>query len=450
MFLNTDKTKKKFLKAVTSKYSVGVPGLYNMLADAHNLHGNLDWELLFKSAIKHSEKFLVSPRLSKLLTWAPHIKRNSYVKSVYFINDNPAEAGTIISNLELKKSLTILSKDKYSLKEGELAKNIAKTMTGYIPIKDMNQWKTNKIEPICKKYGKYKICGFPPPTSGGISVLQILGILKNRLDLPKKYEPFFSRHAFLEASRLSYLDRDFYIADPSYFDVPIKALLDENYLKKRANLINKNSSPDYEKGIIDEYRESNLISGQTLENNSTTHISIVDSMGNAVSLTSSIEFAFGSGITIGGFFMNNQLTDFSFLSRNNEGLKIANSISPGKKPRSSMAPTLIFDEEKKLIGIVGSPGGSRIICYVAKVIFDILYLNKEPSAAIDSIHLCSRSKFSEIEDSKNNQDLINYLKIKGHSVKVKKMTSGVNMIWRRKDYWQGVADPRREGYAIGN
>ncbi len=450
MFLNTDKTKKKFLKAVTSKHSIGVPGLYNMLADAHGLHGNLDWELLFEFAIKYSEGFKVTPRLNKLLTWAPHIRNNEFVKSVFYKNNKPAKIGSYISNFELKNSLKILSKDKYSLKKGLLAKKIATSMIGYIPLGDINQWETKAIEPLCKKYYKYKICGFPPPTSGGISVLQILGILKNRLDLRKNNEPFFQQHAFLEASRLSYLDRDFYIADPNYFEVPVKSLLDESYLKQRASLIKNKSSQNYKRGLIDQFIESNLIKGVNHENQSTTHISIVDSMGNAVSLTSSIEFAFGSGITIGGFFMNNQLTDFSFYSKDLEGAQIANSVSPGKKPRSSMAPTFIFDDKQNLVGIIGSPGGSRIICYVAKTIFDILYLKIAPDRAIENIHLCSRNKFSEIEDTKKNRDLINYLKQKGHSIMVKKMTSGINMIWRREDYWQGVADPRREGHAIGN
>ena len=178
------------------------------------------------------------------------------------------------------------------------------------------------------------------------------------------------------------------------------------------------------------------------------HLGRKDKDGNAVALTSSIEFAFGSGITTGGFFLNNQITDFSFFYKAPEGHLIANRVEPNKRPRSSMSPTFIF-LKNELIGILGSPGGSRIICYVSKVAFEILFLKNDPLYAVTSPHYCSRDKFTELENNNTSSDLKQYLQKKNHNIKYKDMTSGLNIIWKKNQYWQGIADPRREGFSIG-
>jgi gamma-glutamyltranspeptidase/glutathione hydrolase len=254
----------------------------------------------------------------------------------------------------------------------------------------------------------------------------------------------------MEASRLAYLDRAAYIADPAYFKVPTSELISNSYLEKRSSLINsKKHSSNFKKGKLLNFNDSKINSGDNYEQKSTTHISIVDKYGNAVALTSSIEFAFGSGISVGGFFLNNQLTDFSFFNKDLKGKIIANAVYPGKKPRSSMAPTLIF-EKNKLLGVIGSPGGSRIICYVAKTIYEILYLKTDPAEAITKPHICSRNQYSEIEEHSLANELIQKLKSMGHNIKIKKMTSGLNIIWKDGDNWLGIADNRREGYSFGN
>jgi gamma-glutamyltranspeptidase/glutathione hydrolase len=302
---------------------------------------------------------------------------------------------------------------------------------------------------LCKEINSYKICGFPPPTSGGIGVIQIMGMLDRKKDLFKKNDLFISKHYFIEASKLAYKDRNVFIADPEFFSVPTKILISDNYLSRRSSLINSNRAIlNFEHGQIDYFNNKKINKGVELEKNSTTHISIIDAQGNAVSLTSSIEFAFGSGITVGGFFLNNQLTDFSFYNKNNKGNLIANRVAPNKKPRSSMSPTFVF-YNKDLRGVLGSPGGSNIICYVAKVTFEIIFLNSDPLSSINSPHYCSKGKFTEIENSKANSDLKKYLIKKGHKIKVKEMTSGLNIIWKKNSNWYGYADFRREGFAIG-
>ena len=450
MFLTKNDSKINFLDAVNNSSSIGIPGLYSMLADAHAENGKIKWYKLFDAAIKYSEGFVISPRLNKLLDWAPHLKNNAFAQSTYYYNDKPKKVGAIITNLKLKESLKSLSKNPYSINTGIIAEKISNKLAGYISIRDLKNWKTIKRKPLCKRIIGFRICGFPPPTSGGVSTIQILGILANKIDQLNKENVLVASHLFLEASRLAYLDRAAYIADPAYFGVPITELISNDYLKKRASLINlTNHTLDFKKGNLLTFNNSNINAGNNYDKKSTTHISIVDKYGNAAALTSSIEFAFGSGISVGGFFLNNQLTDFSFYDKDVEGEIIANSVAPGKKPRSSMAPTIIFEKDN-LLGVIGSPGGSRIICYVAKTIFEILYLNTDPAEAITKPHLCSRDQYSEIEEQEKTTSLIQGLKDKGHRTKTKKMTSGLNIIWRTGNYWLGIADNRREGYAFGN
>ncbi len=448
MYLINNK-KMQFIEAVQKPLSVGVPGLYSMLADAHNKFGVLQWEKLFIQAIRYSEGFKVGERLSKLLNWAPHIKKNKFVNNTYFNEGEAKKMGSLIENLDLKESLKILSKNPYSINKGILAKKISERLDNTLSLKDLQNWETIEREPLCKVINSYTICGFPPPTSGGIGLLQIISILNNKKNLINNKNPHMPKHLFIEASRLAYQDRNLYITDPLFFDVPTKELISEKYLKFRSDLIDNNKSiPDFKPGNLENIKDKKIIIGKNFEQKSTTHISIVDKDGNAVALTSSIEFAFGSGITTGGFFLNNQITDFSFFNKAQEGHLIANRVEPNKRPRSSMSPTFIFFQND-LIGILGSPGGSRIICYVSKVAFEILFLKNDPLSAVTSPHYCSRDNFTELENNNKSSDLKQYLQKNNHDIKYKDMTSGLNIIWKKDQFWHGIADPRREGFAIG-
>ena len=441
--------KMQFIEAVQKPYSVGVPGLYSMLADAHNKFGILKWEKLFDSAIQHSESFQIGERLNKLLNWAPHIKKNKFVNEIYFNQEGAKKKGSLIKNLDLKKSLETLSKNPYSLNKGVLAKKISETLDNKLSLNDLRSWKTIERAPLCKEINSYKICGFPPPTSGGIGLIQIISILNNKKELLNNKDPNLAKHLFIEASRLAYQDRNFYITDPLFFDIPVSELISEKYLKLRSDLIeNHKSIPSFKPGNLKNIKGKKIIIGKNFEQESTTHISIVDKDGNAVALTSSVEFAFGSGITTGGFFLNNQITDFSFFNKDPLGNLIVNRVEPNKRPRSSMSPSFIFFKNE-LIGILGSPGGSRIICYVSKVVFEILFLKNDPLSAVTSPHYCSRDKFTELENNNISSDLKQYLMKKNHNVRYKEMTSGLNIIWKKDQFWQGIADSRREGHAIG-
>lgn len=448
-FIDLENKKMPFLEAVVDDKSIGVPGLYSMLADVHSKHGKMEWESLFDDAVSYAKKFKVSNRLNKMLKWAPHLKDDPYSMKTYFDRDSPKKIGAFVRNIELVNTLKSLSKDRYSIKNGEVSKLIHNKLSPVLNEEDLNSWKTIKRKPICKKYKAYNICGFPPPTSGGISVLQILGILENIKTDFNPFDTIMDEHIFLEASRLAYADRDVYIADPDFFDVPVKGLLNKNYLKQRAKLINtEKATKEIRHGDMKMYSENVLDIGVNLNFPSTTHISIVDANGNAVALTSSIEFAFGSGRTVGGFFLNNQLTDFSFVSRQNNGGLIANSVEANKKPRSSMAPTLIF-KNNDLVGIIGSPGGSRIICYVAKTIFYLVNFDLDVKEVIDLPHLCSRGSNSEIEKGERGNEITKQLKLLNHDITRNKMTSGLNIIWKKKEFWIGASDYRREGVAVG-
>ncbi len=444
------KNKKiSFKKALISPSSIGVPGLYSMLADAHRKNGKVAWKTLFEDSIIYANSFNVSPRLNKMLSWVSHINNDEYAKKIYFSNNKPKKIGSVVNNIELAKSLHIISLDGYSVNNGKVASLIHEKLHPNLTKKDLSNWKTIKRTPLCKKYKEYKICGFPPPTSGGFGVLQILSILEN-FDTKFDYKStMLDEHLFLEASRLSYADRDIYIADPKFFKVPVKELLSDQYIKHRSSLINlQKAVKKFKNGKPKEIKNNNLQKGINFNLPSTTHISIVDSYGNAVALTSSIEFAFGSGKTVGGFFLNNQLTDFSFMSHNRDGVKIANSVEPKKKPRSSMAPTIVFKNDQ-LVGVLGSPGGSRIICYVAKTLFYIINFNVNIEEAISLPHLCSRNKFSEIEKKDLELGVYSNLKLLGHDIVKKEMNSGLNIIWKYGDFWGGASDQRREGVAVG-
>ncbi len=445
MFEEVDGKKKPFLQAVSSESSIGVPGLYSMLADAHREYGSFEWKDLFVDAISLSRGFEISKRLNFMLNWAPHLTEDNYAQEIYFSDGKAKNIGEVVINRKLTKTLIEISKNPYSVNNGKIAVLISSKIPKNITIDDLSSWKTIKRKPICRYFFNYKICGFPPPTSGGIGVLQIIGILDNLLDSNiNKLKS--SEHLFLEASRLAYSDRDAYVADPDYFEVPVKELLSKPYLKKRSKEIKlKKATLEVKPGEIKKLNGVKLNKSKTFEKSSTTHISIVDHYGNAVSLTSSIEFAFGSGKTVGGFFLNNQLTDFSYS--NKENYTTANSIVAMKKPRSSMAPTVVF-RNNSLQGVIGSPGGSRIICYVSR---SLLYLISQNSLkkVLNAPHICSRNQIVEIEKDRDTLYLEKKLSLLGQKLVKKKMTSGLNIIWKKNNVWYGGSDPRREGIAIG-
>jgi gamma-glutamyltranspeptidase/glutathione hydrolase len=340
----------------------------------------------------------------------------------------------------------------------DIARDIVATVReardpGDMTERDLANYKARVREPICAPYRQYRVCGMPPPSSGGIALLQMLGVLE-RFDIGSLApESALSVHLFSEAGRLAYADRDRYIGDPAFVALP-EGLLVPDYLRSRAAEIRVDASMGRaEPGSLDAVkapRKAAFADGLVPELPSTSQISIVDRDGNAVSMTTSIEFGFGSGLmTKSGFLLNNQLTDFSFLPEY-DGRLVANRVEPGKRPRSSMAPTLVYDDRGRLYMIVGSPGGPAIINYVAKTVVAVLDWKLDAQAAADLPNVGSRNGPTEIERGSAAEALEPALRALGHDTRSVGLTSGVNAIVRRGREWTGGSDPRREGVARGN
>lgn len=443
-----------FAEMLASGKAVGVPGLAAMLDAAHRRRGKLSWEQLFRPAIRLAENgFLVSPRLHQLLRDDPWLRGDKAANSLYYQPDGTAKpVGALLRNPELATTLrALVGAGAKPLRQGDLAERVAAAAAargGWLTAADLDDYQPKEREAVCGPFRQWRICGMPPPSSGGIGVLQILGLVERSRTAARDPGTPDAAHLFAEAGRLAYADRARYLADPDFFPVPQIELLAPGYLERRARLIDARRSM----GVAapgEVSLQAAAADDEALELPATTHISIVDGAGNAVALTSSIESAFGSRIQVGGFLLNNQLTDFS-LGAGRDGKRVANSIEPGKRPLSSMAPTLVFDAEDRLHAVLGSPGGNRIINYVARTLIALLDGRLDPAAAVSLPHLGNRNGATEIERGRVSDELARELEQRGHQVQRVDMTSGLHLIVRVGDAWVGVADPRREGHARGD
>ncbi len=430
------------------------------MKETHENYGKLPWKKLFEPAIKlASEGFAVNERLYLLANKISYLKDFNESSQIYLDKNGKAFAvGTIIKNAPIAKTLNTIANDGIKpFYEGYIAKdmvnaiNNSKTNAGLLSLSDLKNYKSKKGDLICATYRvKYKVCSMPLPSSGGISVLQILGILEN-FDLKKSgYNSSKTIHTILEATKLAYADRNEYVADTN--DVPVAQMLDKKYLASRAKLIDFNKA--MKNAQAGKFANAKTLEMQgfakvdNFEHPSTTHISVVDEEGNAVALTSSIEYFFGSGLSVDGFMLNNQMTDFSLTPEIN-GKKIANRVQPLKQPRSSMSPTFVFDENNNLIMVVGSPGGPRIIQFTVKTIINHLDFNKDIQAAISSPNFVVLNDVVELEEKTSITKLKKSLEKIGHTIKTIEITSGINAIAIENNNLTAGADPRRQGFAVG-
>ncbi|QTH64214.1 gamma-glutamyltransferase [Psychrosphaera ytuae] len=457
LFLDSNGKPLRWIDAVVGGRSVGVPGILKMLEMAHKEHGKLEWKALFEPTIKLAQSgFVVSPRLAKLVQMEmnPGLRHSETASSYFFPNGEPIKAGSILKNLAYAETLQVLAeKGASAFYKGDIAKNIAQAVQssnaapGLLREVDLANYQAKKRVPVCVEYKSaesYEICSMGPPSSGGITVLQILKMLEG-FDLNEfPYEHPNTIHKYTQAARLAFADRDKYMADSDFIDVPIQNLLDTNYLKERAKLIS--NSRDMGKASAGVFG-SDLHENVSVEQPNTTHMSIVDPFGNAVSMTSSIEMGFGSTVMANGFLLNNQLTDFS-LKPEVDGKLVANRVEANKRPRSSMTPVIIFKDDK-VFAVIGSPGGSRIINYVGYALLGLLEYGLDMKQVIDAPRISNRNGYTSIEAGYNNDRLKAELERKGHKVRVMNMTSGIHGILRTDKGWQGAADPRREGTAVG-
>lgn len=493
-FYDADGNKLSWYTAWQSGLSIGVPGVPKVMETMHAKYGRLPWPGLLDPA-KHlaSKGFALTERTSAQV--AELLQKNSscldkdriYFRDpaafAYFVNPDDCTAkpaGTVMRNKEYANTMQQLANyGSGTFYHGKIAFDIATAVQGDLRIPgdmtmgDLARYEVVERKPVCMDYHGHKVCGMGPPSSGGLAVGQMLGILSN-FDLGKYTvrDPEMV-HLFAQAGRLAFADRNKYVGDSDYIAIPMAGMLDEQYLKERSLLIQStdmgSADPGTPQGTFSPYGADPRI-----KDSGTSHISIVDRYGNALSMTTSVESSFGSGVMVRGFLLNNQLTDFSFAPEDEAGVPIANRVQPGKRPRSSMSPTIVFNEDGQVELVTGSPGGSRIIGYTAQSIINVLDFDLDPQEAINVPHYTNRnSSYTQIEEpiagvtmdydaealAKALRDDFSY-----GDVRVNTLTSGLSIIQRKEFKWKknnpkqpewkkttlliGGADKRRDG-AVG-
>ena len=457
-FIGADGQPLQFLDAVVGGKSVGTPGVLRALELAHARYGKLPWAELFQPAIRlATEGFPLSPRLHDLLAVVRLPARDQAMRHMYYQDDDtPKPIGTLLMNPALADTLKkIAAQGANAFYEGEVARDIADKVRnapnpGDLSENDLAQYRAKQREPVCGPYRQWKVCGMPPPSSGGVAVLQVLGILQRLAPDSLPSDSIRAAHLIAEAERLAYADRERYLADADFVPVPLAGLMAPEYLAARAALVRRDRSLGHARaGTPPGAPLAELADDASPELPSTSHLSIVDAAGNAVAMTTSIEFAFGSQQMVRGFLLNNQLTDFSFVAEQ-DGKPVANRIEPGKRPRSTMAPTMVFDRDGKLVLVLGSVGGNAIINHVVKTLVAALDRNLDIQQAIDLPNFGSRNGPTELERGTAAASWAEPLRALGHEVRLIEMTSGAQGIQRTRDGWSGGADPRREGMAKGD
>ena len=464
LFLDAHGKPLPFKEASVGGIAVGTPGVLRMLDMAHRNHGRINWARLFEPAVRiASEGFPVSPRLHKMVSEEPQLKDFAPTAAYFFDQDGkPKAVGTRLVNEPLAETLrTIAVGGADAFYTGSIARDIVAAVQstgahpGGLSLDDLANYRAVQREPICGLYRVYRVCGMGPPSSGGVTIIEALGVL-DRFGI-KGFAPnsVGAVHLISEASRLAFADRNRYLADADFVDVPIKGLTEPRYLRQRARLISLEQSmgkaePGRPEGVsLELHRPPGDL---TRELPGTSHIAVVDAAGNAVAMTTSIENAFGSRVFVRGFLLNNQLTDFAFTPREGER-NAANRVEPGKRPRSSMSPTVVTDRQGALVLTLGSPGGARIIPYVLQSLVATLDWGLDIQAAFNLPHHANLNGPIELERHTPITALAPELRALGHTVEIKDLNSGLHgvSVVRRGEAVQlmGAADPRREGEAMG-
>jgi gamma-glutamyltranspeptidase / glutathione hydrolase len=448
-----------FSQAWIGGRSVGVPGLLRMLALAHQNHGRLAWADLFQPAIQLAEMgFPVSARLHALLERDPILRQLEPTRSYFYQADgSPKAVGTRLRNpafATVLRRLATAGPDGFY--QGSLARAISQTVQqaspspGDLTPADLAAYQAHRRSPLCAPYRSYRVCSVGPPSAGGVAVLQILGLLERFPSSDLHPDSVAGLHRLTEATRLAFADRDRYLADSDFVPVPVAGLLNPTYLRQRSSLIRPDQALTQVTAGRPE-RVSPLGWGQDASPAlpSTTHLSLVDRWGNAVALTSSIEAAFGSRLMVNGFLLNNQLTDFSFQPQDASG-QVANRIQPGKRPRSSMAPTLVFGAQGQLQLVLGSPGGPAIVPFVARVLISRLDAQQDLQRAINAPNYAVQGNQLLLEQGTPLVRLQAALESLGHAARAVPLPSGLHAIEVTEQGLLGAADPRREGVALGD
>lgn len=479
LFIGTNGQPLAFTTAVIGGRSVGTPGVLRALEMAHKEKGKLPWSQLFQAAIKVAEDgFALSPRLFAALSGANAALKTDATTGPYFYNTDgtPKAVGTIIKNPEFAATLrAIAAGGANAFYQGAIADDIVAkvkahpTNPGLLEAVDLANYQAKKREPLCGTYRGKRICGMDMPSSGAATVLMTLGMLESYDVAALKPNSVEAVHLISEAYRLAYADRAQYMADPDFICVPTDGLLDKVYLKARTSAISTSKSMGVPKVGLPTSGKCGLKPAAPQEasnENGTSHLSIIDKEGNAVSMTTTIESAFGSYQMVRGFLLNNELTDFSFTATAADGTPIANRVEANKRPRSSMSPVVVFDENGNLFAVVGSPGGSQIIQYVAKALIGVIDWKLNIQDAINLGNFGAQvSATTILERASSVKDLGPGLTALGHTVSVIDINSGLHglvrlgpvnspsgglgTVFKPLKGWAGGADPRREGTVLG-
>lgn len=448
----------KFYDAVVGGRSVGTPGTPALMKSAHERWGQLEWPNLLSPAINTATNgFAVSPRLAELIAGDQEkLSRDPVAKSYFFDKDGaPLTVGTVLKNPQYANTLQDLAKNGITnFYTGKIAQDIvakvkgASWNPGVLSLQDLARYQVKERAPVCAAYRAYDVCGMGPPSSGALTVGQILGLLEP-YDIatlgPNSAE---SWRLIGDASRLAFADRGRYMADIDFVPMPLTGLLDTEYLADRSVLLHRDTALENVTPGMPAFSHAMKLSDDTaIEFPSTSHFSIVDAYGNVASMTTTIENGFGSRLMVRGFMLNNELTDFSFRTHDN-GVPIANRLEPGKRPRSSMAPTIVMKDNKPFIA-TGSPGGSRIIGYVAQSIIAMIDWQHPPQAAVSMPHLVNRFGTFDLEAGTWAEKLAPDLQNMGFETDIRDLNSGIHAIMITENGLIGGADPRREGIVIG-
>jgi len=448
-----------FFDAVVGGLSVGTPGTPALLGEVHARYGNQPWESLLAPAMALAEGgFVVSPRLAQLVAQDAERLASSETTAAYFLPGSmPVAAGDVLVNAEYAQTLALLgAQGAGAFYAGDLARAIvgavqAADRPGLLREVDLAIYRVKERPEVCAAYRAHEVCSMGPPSSGAIAIGQMLGMLEG-YDLSAGPQDPTVRRLMGDAARLAFADRGRYVADSDFVPVPVQGLLDPAYLAQRGALLAGDDalpevtpgSPEFDHALI-------WADDVALERPSTTHISIVDRFGNVASMTSSIENGFGARLMVGGFLLNNQLTDFSFRSHES-GVPIANRVEPGKRPRSSMSPTIVMRDGAPVI-VAGSPGGSRIIGYTAQAIVAMIDWGLDPQAAAGLPHAVNRFGVYDLEEGTTAEALAEGLEALGYETNISAQTSGLHLIAigdrLAGSRLAGGADPRREGIVLG-
>jgi len=460
MFLQSSGKPRQLEEIATGGLSVGVPGAIAALELAHRRYGKLPWSELFGPAIRLSESgFSVSPLLAKAIAELEFGRLSPEMRATYFHKEgSPLRTGELLRDPQFAKTLQIIAQGGSSaFYEGEIAEAMVASVRkaarnpGHMTLDDLRDYEAQERSPLCLQFKLHNVCTTPAP-SGGVSLLQVLGILKDFSSEVLKLGTLSQIHLVSQAERLAYADRAKWMADPAYTSVPTAGLLDAGYLKSRAALINTSSDMGQAEAGKPPQRDASAVDyapHRTDILHGTSHVAIVDGLGQVVSMTSSVQAAFGAQIRAAGFVLNNELTDFSREPRVG-GRPVANAPAAGKRPLSAMSPTIVFDPQGKFFAAVGSPGGPEIITYNAQALINIIAGKETLQKAMSAPHFANLNGPTILEKSTRIVAMSPALFLKGHAVRLRELESGLNGIRKTAKGYEAATDVRGEGLAATN